>query len=84
MCSGTHSTLGSSPGSLVFHRDMFLNIPLIADMSPEVHCNSCNHCYTLGMPDPRPDIRCVQYLLKVHYKVPNEFLVPSGTCDIID
>ena len=24
-------TLGSSPGSLVFHRDMFLNIPLIAD-----------------------------------------------------
>jgi hypothetical protein len=26
-----HSTLGSSPGSLVFNRDMFLNIPLIAD-----------------------------------------------------
>ncbi len=32
------------------------------DMSPEVHCNWCNHCYILGMPDPRPDIRCVQYL----------------------
>ena len=31
MCTGTHSTLGSSPGSLVFNRDMFLNIPLIAD-----------------------------------------------------
>ena len=29
------------------------------DMSPEVHCNLCNHCYTLGMSDPRPDIRCV-------------------------
>ncbi len=28
---GIHSTLGSSPGSLVFNRDMFLNIPLIAD-----------------------------------------------------
>jgi hypothetical protein len=28
---GVHSTLGSSPGSLVFDRDMFLNIPLIAD-----------------------------------------------------
>jgi hypothetical protein len=28
---GLHSTLGSSPGSLVFNRDMFLNIPLIAD-----------------------------------------------------
>ena len=31
MCTGVHTTLGSSPGSLVFHRDMFLNIPLIAD-----------------------------------------------------
>jgi hypothetical protein len=31
MSTGTHSTLGSSPGSLVFNRDMFLNIPLIAD-----------------------------------------------------
>ena len=29
--AGIHSTLGSSPGSLVFNRDMFLNIPLIAD-----------------------------------------------------
>ena len=28
---GVHTTLGSSPGSLVFNRDMFLNIPLIAD-----------------------------------------------------
>ena len=26
-----HSTLGSSPGALTFNRDMFLNIPLIAD-----------------------------------------------------
>jgi hypothetical protein len=31
MRAGIHSTLGSSPGSLVFNRDMFLNIPLIAD-----------------------------------------------------
>ena len=44
-----------------------------SDMSPEVHCNLCNHCYILGMPDPRPDIRCVQYLSEVHKKVPNEF-----------
>ena len=28
---GIHSTMGSSPGNLVFNRDMFLNIPLIAD-----------------------------------------------------
>jgi hypothetical protein len=31
MRAGVHSTLGSSPGNLVFNRDMFLNIPLIAD-----------------------------------------------------
>ena len=26
---GVHSTMGSSPGNLVFNRDMFLDIPLI-------------------------------------------------------
>ncbi len=31
MKAAIHSTLGSSPGSLIFFRDMFLNIPLIAD-----------------------------------------------------
>jgi hypothetical protein len=33
MRAGVHSTVGSSPGNLVFNRDidMFLNIPLIAD-----------------------------------------------------
>jgi hypothetical protein len=31
MQAGVHCTLGSSPGNLVFNRDMFLNIPLIAD-----------------------------------------------------
>jgi hypothetical protein len=31
MQAGVHSTLGSSPGNLVFDRDMFLNIPLIVD-----------------------------------------------------
>ena len=29
--TGVHTTLGSSPGSLVFNRDMFLNVPLIAN-----------------------------------------------------
>ncbi len=28
---GIHSTMESSPGNLVFNRDMFLNIPLIAN-----------------------------------------------------
>jgi hypothetical protein len=31
MRAGIHSTLGSSPGSLVFNRDMFLNILLFPD-----------------------------------------------------
>ncbi len=31
MGAGVHSTLGSSPSNLVFNRDMFLNIPFIAD-----------------------------------------------------
>jgi hypothetical protein len=31
MGAGVHSTLGSSPGNLVFNREMFLNIPLIAN-----------------------------------------------------
>jgi hypothetical protein len=31
MQTGIHTTLGSSPGNLIFHRDMFLNIPLIVD-----------------------------------------------------
>ncbi len=31
MRTGVHTTLGSSPGNLVFNRDMFLNIPLIAN-----------------------------------------------------
>ncbi len=31
MQAGVHSTLSSSPDNLVFNRDMFYNIPLIAD-----------------------------------------------------
>ena len=31
MQSSVHTTLGSSPGALVFNRDMFMNIPLLAD-----------------------------------------------------
>jgi hypothetical protein len=32
-----HSILGSSPRSLTFNRDMFLNIPLIADLHKDEH-----------------------------------------------
>jgi hypothetical protein len=31
MQAGVHSTVGSSPGNLVFNIDMFLKLPLIAD-----------------------------------------------------
>jgi hypothetical protein len=31
MRTGIHTTLGSSPGNLIFNRDMLLNIPLIAN-----------------------------------------------------
>ncbi len=37
MKAATNSTLGSSPGSLTFKRDMFLNIPLIADWHKDKH-----------------------------------------------
>ncbi len=37
MRAGVYSTLGSSPGNLVFNRDMFLNIPLIADWHKDKH-----------------------------------------------
>jgi hypothetical protein len=32
-----NSTLGSSPGSLIFNRDMFPNIPMIADWHKDEH-----------------------------------------------
>jgi len=31
MRTSVHTTLGSSPGALVFSRDMFLNVPLSSD-----------------------------------------------------
>jgi hypothetical protein len=37
MKAAIHSTLGSSPGSLTFNRDMFLNIPMIADWHKDEH-----------------------------------------------
>ncbi len=37
MKAAIHSTLGSSWGSLTFNKDMFLNIPLIADPHKDEH-----------------------------------------------
>jgi hypothetical protein len=38
MRAGVHSTLGSSPCSLVFNRDMFLNMTLIVDWHAITQC----------------------------------------------
>ncbi len=54
----------------------------VLDMCPEVHCNLCNHCYTLGMPGPRPDIRCVQYLPKSTCEVPQVRSRPHQNQDL--
>ena len=86
----THETCLSQRRLIFFLTEVFFPVHAdssfvgASDMSPEVHYNLCNKCYTLGMPGPRPDIRCVQYLPKVHPKVPIEFLVPSGASEVID
>ena len=36
--SSVHTTLGSSPGSLIFNRDMFLTIPLVASWNAITTC----------------------------------------------
>ncbi len=82
--ASTSSTSPNRPRTLMNWRSHASQAGWLCDMIPEVHCNLCNQCYTLGMPDPMPDIRCVQYFPKVHYKIPSNFLVPSGTSDIID
>jgi hypothetical protein len=43
MKAAIHSTLGSSQGSLTLNRDMFLNIPLIADWHRRAHLIHENH-----------------------------------------
>ncbi len=63
-CVGVAKVGGCSEG--VRNEDDGAVHPYPSDMSPKVHYNLCNHCYTLEMPDQRPDIRCVQYLSKVH------------------
>jgi hypothetical protein len=57
MRTGIHTTLGSSPGNLVFNRDVFLNIPLIMDwhaisqkrehlINENLMCENCKQkCY---------------------------------------
>ncbi len=37
MKAAINPTMGSTPGSLTFNRDMFINIPLIADWHQDEH-----------------------------------------------
>ncbi len=71
MRAGIHSTMGSSPGSLVFNRDMFLNLPLIADWHAIaqkrehiIHENLMQQNQKRGRYDYLPE----QHLLKKHWK----------------
>jgi hypothetical protein len=52
MRAGVHTTLGSSPGNLVFNRDMFLNIPLIANWHV-VTVGTLKDGYVRNVPLPR-------------------------------
>jgi hypothetical protein len=71
MRAGIHSTQGSSPGSLVFNRDMFLNIPLIANWhaitqkrEPIIHENLMRENQKRRQYDYLPE----QRILKKHWK----------------
>ena len=86
MRTGVHTTLGSSPGSLVFNRDMFLNIPLIADchLIPQRRENLVNYRFI------RQNTQRRQYNYKIGQKVLKKLHKPaklgqrtSGPFDIL-
>jgi hypothetical protein len=63
-----HSTLGSSPGSLVFNRDMFLNIPWenrqnlhVFNLWPVIHHTEKNSCA-----NPTPETLSVEIYTSQH------------------
>jgi len=66
--AGVHSTLGSSPGSLLFNRDLFLNIPLIANwhaITPKQHEENLLH---ENQKSRRHDYAPQQRILKKRWK----------------
>ncbi len=46
------------------------NTVQILDMSPEVHCNLCNHCYTLACPAQSQTLGVYSTCVKVHKRCP--------------
>jgi hypothetical protein len=60
MRSSIHTTLESSPGSLVFNRDMFLNIPLIADW--HAITQKCEHLINENLMRENCKQKCYDYV----------------------
>jgi hypothetical protein len=75
MRTSIHATLGSSPGSLVFNRDMFLNIPLIADWHAIIQ--KCEHLTNENLMRENYKQKCYDY-------VPNQKLLKKRhkTCKL--
>jgi hypothetical protein len=71
MCTSIHTTLESSPVSLVCNRDMFLNIPLIADW--RAITQKCEHLINENLMRENCKQKCYNYVppqkvLKKRYK----------------
>jgi hypothetical protein len=74
MHTGIHTTLESSPGYLVFNRDMFLNIPLIADW--HAITRKCEHLINENLMQKNCKQECYNYVpnqkvLKKRHKLAN-------------
>ncbi len=72
MQTGIHTTLGSSPGNLVFNRDMFLNVLLIADW--HAITQKCAHLINENLMCENRKQKCYNYVpnqkvLKKRHKI---------------
>jgi hypothetical protein len=70
MCTSIHTTLKSSPGSLVFNRDMILNITLIADW--HAITQKCEHLINENLMRENHKRICYDY-------VPNQKVLKKDT-----
>ncbi len=86
MRTGIHTTLGSSPGNLVFNRDMFLNIPPIADW--HAITQKCEHLINENLMHENRMQKCYDYVpnqkvLKKRHKTPKLGQKTSGPYKIL-
>jgi hypothetical protein len=75
MGTGIHTTLGSCPGNLVFNRDMFLNILLIANW--HAITQKCEHLINENLMHENCKQKCYDY-------VPNQKVLKKRhkTCEL--